>query len=198
MSKRTKTCSNLQTSFVRWKKHILITILESKFKFYMDTSSLNGKKRRVTAKVCYILFLIVIFVCMENDFQYLRSSPEWEQSSTEFFRTIHFKMKRESFQQLLIIMDCLFFRVLCGVWSLPVLVPLYLSVLICHVKILQNAWSEFQRSDWSTNYPNSQSERHSYTSSSDPFCQCNLFEREHAWIPQAPGSNRRSGLLRKV
>lgn len=61
----------------------------------MDTSSLNGKKRRVTAKVCYILFLIVIFVCMENDFQYLRSSPEWEQSSTEFFRTIHFKIKRE-------------------------------------------------------------------------------------------------------
>lgn len=152
----------------------MATILESKFKFYMDMCFLNGKKRRgkksVTAKACQLLHFV--FVC---DFYMYGKwfSVFMEQSGMGNGQVLNFsewfisKWKESStatsFCQWN--MDCLFLRVLCGVQSLPVLVPLYVPVLICHRKILQNTWSEFERSDWSTNYPNSQSEWRSSTSS---------------------------------
>lgn len=99
MSKCTKTRSNLQTSFVRcMKKHNKWQLFWSpSSNFIWITCFLNGKKRRgkksVTAKVCQLLHFVFVcdFVCVENDFSVFMEQP-W--SSTEFFRMIHFKMKR--------------------------------------------------------------------------------------------------------
>lgn len=61
----------------------MATISESRFKFYMDMCWMEKRrgKKSVTAKECQLLHFVLfvcVFVCMENDFQYLWSSLEWE------------------------------------------------------------------------------------------------------------------------
>lgn len=84
MSKCTKTCGNLQTSILSLKNtingnyfRVQVQIL---YGYVLNGIKEGQKKKSVTAKECQLLhFLFVcVFVCMENYFQYLWSSLEWE------------------------------------------------------------------------------------------------------------------------
>lgn len=101
-----------------------------------------------------VLFMFFNMYVWRNDIQYLWSSLERDCT------------KLLSIQQLFISVWSLergLCRYACAVESvcLPVLVPLCVPVLIRRVKNIQKkqTWNGFQLSDWSTTYPNSQSER---------------------------------------
>lgn len=65
-------------------------------------------------------------------------------------------------------------RVPCGVWSLPVLVPLYVPVLICHVKVQQH---EVDLSMLIGRLIIPMANQEWRSSALNTFCQCNLLER---------------------
>ncbi len=84
MSKRAKTCGNLQASVLSFKKkHNKCQLFRSPGSNFIwiciEWKKGGAKKLSLPKSVsCYILFCLFVFVCMENYFQYLWSSLEWE------------------------------------------------------------------------------------------------------------------------